>query len=187
MPEKTHWQTDVFQGQEICSLATCIAKHWTKVTDTKEDRWRAERERERNCDVSLANNSLHTSSAYFAKFSSTFLRFGNVVDWYDDVCFTLGVTEYFIHQLSGLPVWNLAPATFTSHVLIHQLYVWCLIPTRHSHNVAQTQYSHLRRNNIPPQASVQHVAEADWLTRAHDMCRIIRNSAASVHLRILIR
>jgi hypothetical protein len=30
------------------------------------------------------------------------LRFGIVQDWHAGVCFTLEVTEYFIHQLSGL-------------------------------------------------------------------------------------
>jgi hypothetical protein len=89
------------------------------VTDTNENGRRAERDA--NCDVAVASNSLHTSIAYIARFSSTLLRFGSVVNWLAGVCFTLEVSEYFIHQLSGLPVSNLAPATFTFRVLMHQL------------------------------------------------------------------
>jgi hypothetical protein len=40
-----------------------------------------QREQNTNCNVALANNSLHTSSAYIARFSSMFLHFGNIVDW----------------------------------------------------------------------------------------------------------
>jgi hypothetical protein len=63
-----------------------------KVTDKIEGRWHAEKERNTNCDVP-ANNSLHTSNAYIARLSSTFLCFGNIMDWHADVCFMLEVTE----------------------------------------------------------------------------------------------
>jgi hypothetical protein len=44
----------------------------------------------------FADNCLHTCNANIARFSDTIWRFG--------ICFALKVTEYFIHQLSGLPV-----------------------------------------------------------------------------------
>jgi hypothetical protein len=62
----------------------------------------AQREQNTNCDVALANNSLHTSNAYIACFSSMFLHFGNIEDWHASVCFMLEVTENFISQLPKL-------------------------------------------------------------------------------------
>jgi hypothetical protein len=120
------------------------------------------RERERDA---LANNSLHTSNA-IARFSSTFLRFGNIVDWHAGVCFTLEVNEYFIHQLSGLPVQNLAPATPIENLMLNTNNLL------HA-NTTFTQYttntiSTCNTNNTTTRESVQQVTEADWLTRARD-------------------
>jgi hypothetical protein len=87
-----------------------------KVGDTKPDE-----QKDANSDVALANNSLHTSTAYTASFSSTFL-----VLWQrrpTGVCFTLEITEYFTQKLSGLPTQNTVPATFTFSVLIFQLHM----------------------------------------------------------------
>jgi hypothetical protein len=60
---------------------------------------------------------VYTFIAYTARSSRTIFRFGNAMDWHACACFTLEVSEYFIHQLSGQPVWKLAPAMFTFHVL----------------------------------------------------------------------
>jgi hypothetical protein len=72
------------------------------MSDRNEGWWRAERERNTNRGVVFANNSLRTSVACIARFSSTSMRFGNIVDWYDGVCFSFEVTEYFIHQLLSI-------------------------------------------------------------------------------------
>jgi hypothetical protein len=45
---------------------------------------------------------LHTFNACITWFSSTFLCFGNIVDWHASVCSMLEVTEYFIREL---PKW----------------------------------------------------------------------------------
>jgi hypothetical protein len=47
-------------------------------------------------------------------FLQTFLRFGIVMDWHDGVCFTLYVTEHFIHQ----PFWPacIEPGTCDVHL-----------------------------------------------------------------------
>jgi hypothetical protein len=138
------------------------------VTDRNEGGWRAERYS--NCDVALANNSLRTSGAYTARFSSTLLRC-------EVACRRLlHASSNWILYTPAL--WCACVDAGACDVHLPRFNTPTVNPMLNTNNLlhvntTSTQYTTntiftCNTNNTTTRASLQQVTEADRITRARD-------------------
>lgn len=78
------------------------------------------------------------------------------------VCFTLVVTELFIHELSFLLPCSNAPVVYLT------LYTNNLLHMNNIHIIYHNTILTGNMNNASTQASVEQVTEADWIRRPRD-------------------